>query len=298
MDRKDTIEELFKQKLADHQVSVNPELWSSIASKIPAVTSAAIDGGMTLVAKAIIGISVAASLVGIGYLVKENFSKPEINSIKTEQKKTTLKQIEKLNDESSSSFQSSEPTKADVTSKNVITTPTIPASIFEAKDSQLFSEKETIKAGVTHLSSDNSRAENSTILTPINIQSEITNTENIEAIINSTSNNSSLTIEPIQDIEIPKESSLVVTLPNIFTPNGDEKNDFLEFDASGVSDFSLVVLNESGTVIYQTQDSNFKWDGTKPNGDRVEAGNFVYFITGKDTDGNLVSKHSRLVIKY
>jgi gliding motility-associated-like protein len=296
MDGKDTIKELFKQKLADHQVAVNPELWSSIASKIPAVSSSVTTVGMSLVTKAIIGISVAASLVGIGYLVNENYSKPEINSIKTEKKKTTLKQIEKLNDESSSSFQSSGPPKADVTSKNTFTNSTISSDILESKNKELVAE--TIEAEETHLNSNNSMPENSTTLAPANIQSEITNTENIESIENSTSNNSSLTIEPIQDIEIPKESSLVLILPNIFTPNGDGKNDFLELDASGIIDFSLVVLNERGTVIYQTQDSNFKWDGTQPNGEPIKEGNFVYFVTGKDSDGNLVSKHSRLVLKH
>lgn len=296
MDRKDTIKELFKQKLADHQVAVNPELWSSIASKIPAVSSSVTTVGMSLVTKAIIGISVAASLVGISYLVNENYSKPEINSIKTEKKKTTLMQIEKLNNESSSSFQFSGPPKADVTSKNTFTNSTISSDILESKNKELVAE--TIEAEETHLNSNNSMPENSTTLAPANIQSEITNTENIESIENSTSNNSSLTIEPIQDIEIPKESSLVLILPNIFTPNGDGKNDFLELDASGITDFSLVVLNERGTVIYQTQDSNFKWDGTQPNGDPIKEGNFVYFVTGKDSDGNLVSKHSRLVLKH
>jgi gliding motility-associated-like protein len=296
MDGKDTIKELFKQKLADHQVAVNPELWSSIASKIPAVSSSVTTVGMSLVTKAIIGISVAASLVGIGYLVNENYSKPEINSIKTEKIKTTSKQIEKLNDESSSSFQSSGPPKADVTSKNTFTNSTTSSDILESKNKELVAE--TIEVEETHLNSNNSMPENSTTLAPANIQSEITNTENIESIENSTSNNSSLTIEPIQDIEIPKESSLVLILPNVFTPNGDGKNDFLELDASGIIDFSLVVLNERGTVIFQTQDSNFKWDGTQPNGDQIKEGNFVYFVTGKDSDGNLVSKHSRLVLKH
>ena len=296
MDGKDTIKELFKQKLADHQVAVNPELWSAIASKIPAVSSSVTTVGMSLVTKAIIGISVAASLVGIGYLVNENYSKPEINSIKTEKIKTTSKQIEKLNDESSSSFQSSGPPKADVTSKNTFTNSTTSSDILESKNKELVAE--TIEVEETHLNSNNSMPENSTTLAPANIQSEITNTENIESIENSTSNNSSLTIEPIQDIEIPKESSLVLILPNIFTPNGDGKNDFLELDARGIIDFSLVVLNERGTVIYQTQDSNFKWDGTQPNGDPIKEGNFVYFVTGKDSDGNLVSKHSRLVLKH
>ena len=100
----------------------------------------------------------AASLVGIGYLVNENYSKPEINSIITEKKKTTLKQIEKLNDESSSSFQSSGPPKADVTSKNMFTNSTSSSDILESKNKELVAE--TIEAEETHLNSNNSMAEN------------------------------------------------------------------------------------------------------------------------------------------
>lgn len=296
MDRKDNIEELFRQKLANHQVSVNPELWSSIASKIPAVNSTVTAVGISMAAKAIIGISVAASLVGIGYLINENYSKPLINSVKTQQKKTTQKQIEKSNDKSLN-FHTSGIKKADVISNSSYTNSTMSSVVFNAKNTDITLEKEIIQSDVTHLISTTSNSENSATLAPTNVQSEITNTENLESKINSTLSNSSITNEPIQDIEIPEESSLVITLPNIFTPNGDGKNDILELDASGINDFSLVILNESGTVIYQTQDSNFKWDGSQLNGDPVKAGNFVYFITGKDAEGNLVSKHSRLVIK-
>jgi gliding motility-associated-like protein len=297
MDGKDTIKELFKQKLADHQVSVNPELWSSIASKIPAVTSSVTTASTSIVTKVIIGVSVAASLVGIGYLVNENYSKPEIKSIKTEQKKTTVKKIDKLNDKSLS-FQSSESSKSGITDKNSFTNSPISSNVFDSINIELVLETETIEPEENHLNTNHSIAENPTIPTPINFPSEITSLENIESNANSLLNNPSTVIDPVQDIEIPKESSLVLILPNIFTPNGDGKNDFLELDATGVSDFSLVILNETGKVIYQTRDSNFKWDGTQPNGEPIKEGNFVYFVTGKDADGNLVSKHSRLVLKH
>ena len=100
------------------------------------------------------------------------------------------------------------------------------------------------------------------------------------------------------NVLIPKESSIQFTLPNVFTPNGDGTNDYLETKIEGVTEFSVVVLNENGKVVYQSQDTDFKWDGTLPNGDKVLQGSYVYYITGKDSEGKLVSKHSRLTIKY
>jgi gliding motility-associated-like protein len=61
---------------------------------------------------------------------------------------------------------------------------------------------------------------------------------------------------------IPKESSIQFTLPNVFTPNGDGTNDYLETKIEGVNEFSVVVLNDNGKVVYQSQDTEFKWDGT------------------------------------
>ena len=93
-------------------------------------------------------------------------------------------------------------------------------------------------------------------------------------------------------------SSLTLVLPNIFTPNGDGNNDVLTLDASTISDFSIVVLNSAGIVVYQSNDSAFSWNGTLPTGNPVDEGNFIYYITGKDSEGKLVSKHSRLVVKH
>jgi flagellar hook assembly protein FlgD len=72
----------------------------------------------------------------------------------------------------------------------------------------------------------------------------------------------------------------------------------LETKIEGVNEFSVVVLNDNGKVVYQSQDTDFKWDGTLPNGDKAPQGTYVYYITGKDLEGRLVSKHSRLTIKY
>ena len=166
MDRKDTIEELFKQKLADHQVSVNPELWSSIASKIPAVTSAAIDGGMTLVAKAIIGVAVAASVVGLGYLISVQNATTEKNTIKIQEKTTIKYQPEKINTNSSND-QSSVPINNEAVKKESISIVTNPSAITGSLISETLLGAEIIQSEVQNLITPNTEKGNSTNI-PVN----------------------------------------------------------------------------------------------------------------------------------
>ena len=296
MDRKDTIEELFKQKLADHQVSVNPELWSSIASKIPAVTSAAIDGGMTLVAKAIIGVAVAASVVGLGYLISVQNATTEKNTIKIQEKTTIKYQPEKINTNSSND-QSSVPINNEAVKKESISIVTNPSAITGSLISETLLGAEIIQSEVQNLIPPNTEKGNSTNI-PVNEELAAEKTENnasntLVAPINSGKSNAI-----IQDLKPTEGSSLTLVLPNIFTPNGDGNNDVLTLDASTISDFSIVVLNSAGIVVYQSNDSAFSWNGTLPTGNPVDEGNFIYYVTGKDSEGKLISKHSRLVIKH
>ena len=296
MDRKDTIEELFKQKLADHQVSVNPELWSSIASKIPAVTSAAIDGGMTLVAKAIIGVAVAASVVGLGYLISVQNATTEKNTIKIQEKTTIKYQPEKINTNSSND-QSSVPINNEAVKKESISIVTNPSAITGSLISETLLGAEIIQSEAQNLIPPNTEKGNSTNI-PVNEELAAEKTENnasntLVAPINSGKSNAI-----IQDLKPTEGSSLTLVLPNIFTPNGDGNNDVLTLEASTISDFSIVVLNSAGIVVYQSNDSAFSWNGTLPTGNPVDEGNFIYYVTGKDSEGKLISKHSRLVIKH
>jgi gliding motility-associated-like protein len=295
MDRKDTIEELFKQKLANHQVSVNPELWSSIASKIPTATSASVFGGMSLVTKAIIGISVAASVVGLGYLISEKNSITEKNTIKTEKKITIQNPIKESSTIPTNKKPSESEKKYDI-SKNLFSIVTTPSTLSGSIISEITSEPETIQSQVVNSIPSNTEQQTSSV-TSETVESETMNTGSTESTITlapTTHTNSNVII---QDLVPTEESSLTLVLPNIFTPNGDGNNDLFTIDASAIRDFSIVILNSSGIVVYQSSDSAFSWNGTLPTGDPVKEGNFIYYITGKDAAGKLVSKHSRLVIK-
>jgi gliding motility-associated-like protein len=54
----------------------------------------------------------------------------------------------------------------------------------------------------------------------------------------------------------------VYTLPNVFTPNGDNENDlFVPFPYKFIKDIDLHIYNRWGNEVYTTKDPNIKWNG-------------------------------------
>jgi gliding motility-associated-like protein len=66
-------------------------------------------------------------------------------------------------------------------------------------------------------------------------------------------------------------------LPNIFTPNGDERNDFfVPFPYTSVEKIDLQIVNRWGNLIFTTQDPAIKWDG-KIQGTNQPVSDGVYY---------------------
>lgn len=70
-------------------------------------------------------------------------------------------------------------------------------------------------------------------------------------------------------------------LPNLFTPNGDEINDYLRpFPYTGVEKVDIVILNRWGQLVYKTNDPDIRWDG-KILDTNIDASEGVYFYFGE-----------------
>ncbi|HMC96197.1 MAG TPA: gliding motility-associated C-terminal domain-containing protein, partial [Flavobacteriales bacterium] len=71
------------------------------------------------------------------------------------------------------------------------------------------------------------------------------------------------------------------TLPNIYTPNGDNVNDFfLPFPYRGVRSIDLQVFNRWGQVVFETKDPAIHWNGThKSTGEPLPDGVYYYVCT-------------------
>lgn len=50
-------------------------------------------------------------------------------------------------------------------------------------------------------------------------------------------------------------------VPNVFTPNGDDRNDYFEVRSQGMNDFYLSVFNRYGKRMYETDQIDFHWSG-------------------------------------
>jgi gliding motility-associated-like protein len=70
-------------------------------------------------------------------------------------------------------------------------------------------------------------------------------------------------------------------LPNVFTPNGDGKNDlFVPFPYKYIQDIDLKIFNRWGTLVFQTTDKDINWDG-KEQEDGKALSEGVYYYTCK-----------------
>lgn len=83
------------------------------------------------------------------------------------------------------------------------------------------------------------------------------------------------------------EDSLVI--PNIFTPNGDGKNDVFKIQFTTLSEFHIAIFSRWGKKVYESKDPAVGWDGKDLQGQRVHAGVYFYVITAKDRNGNPIT---------
>lgn len=275
MEDKDQIKELFQQQLSNHQEAVRPEIWASVSSAI--ATPVLVTTGVSILSKTFIGLGIAASVLVSAYLLYSSDDKAV--KVPTQEKKKA-KEVP--------SIPNNNTLVPNETKKN-----TIPLVVLENND--LLSVEEVVYE----------------INTPKIIPFESVQLPNTDPLQDLGENVSNGPIETNNDVIVmpqvehthessplpEKNQELEVVLTNVFTPNGDGKNDYLFINALGLTDFSVVVLSQANQVIFQSTDPSFNWDGKLTNGDDAPIGQYVYFITAKSDRGDLINKYSTLFIQ-
>ena len=72
-------------------------------------------------------------------------------------------------------------------------------------------------------------------------------------------------------------------IPNVFSPNGDGKNDYFEItggDSPCNNSNRLMIFNRWGEKVFETEGKELKWDGTK-NGASLANGTYFYILEGE-----------------
>ncbi|MCE7043048.1 gliding motility-associated C-terminal domain-containing protein [Dyadobacter sp. CY312] len=78
-----------------------------------------------------------------------------------------------------------------------------------------------------------------------------------------------------------KDNCPMYVLPNVFTPNGDNKNDtFKPYDCPAfVQSLECRIFNRWGAQVYDTKDVNINWDGKTKDGKNLAAGQYYYEVS-------------------
>ena len=83
-----------------------------------------------------------------------------------------------------------------------------------------------------------------------------------------------------------KEVESKINIPNVFTPNGDDINDYFVIESKSIIEYQLYIFNRWGGVIYSSNNINEKWDG-KLNGLNCPEGVYYYTINAKGIEGKI-----------
>lgn len=70
----------------------------------------------------------------------------------------------------------------------------------------------------------------------------------------------------------------VLEIPNVFTPNGDQVNDYFEVTTNGVNVYEFSVFTRTGTRIFHSLSPRIFWDGNSLDGQELKDGIYYYVI--------------------
>ena len=80
-------------------------------------------------------------------------------------------------------------------------------------------------------------------------------------------------------------SPVVITIPNVFTPNGDGSNDVFKITGSGLKTLSCTIFDRWGLKMSEFTDLNGSWNGTTTSGVSVSSGTYFYIVKYTDATG-------------
>lgn len=273
MSEKDTIKDLFSDKLNGLESQVRPELWGNISSQLGSVSATT---GISVFTKVALGITAAAAVAVVGFFIYNGKDHPQKAPSKT-QDKTAQKQEREVQNTTESTIVPSEKI-ASVNEDRIEPTTTL-------DDFMISFDPEKVDYIIGPETTTNSTITTETIYVDQQVNIEEQPNDRVEAVAT----------ELNQTI-----SAVEIMLPNTFTPNGDGINEVLNLnipkDKIKEGTFSCVVIDRFGKTVYQTTDINFQWDGLSISGDPVSEGDYVYYITAEDQNGLIISKYSMLHI--
>lgn len=279
MENREVFSEIIKSKLEQLESTVPTNAWNAIHSS---VKPASFLSKLGVVKVAITASVIAGSLATYVFYYKDYSLKVDDTEIKLRQHQTTISTEEdKVNSIDNSRNNKVYTNKEDSTAAHTF----IVEEAIEMHNSDSF-----------ELTASELNMEQPTSNQATSIHQPVVVEPKMESLSEQFETDKKIIEKPVT---IEREKKVInPVLPNVFTPNKDGINDVLELQLDDLSDFSVVIMNRNNKVVFQSTDVHFSWDGSNVEGTTVEAGDYVYYIVGKDAEGNTITAHSSLRIQY
>ena len=89
-----------------------------------------------------------------------------------------------------------------------------------------------------------------------------------------------------------------ITVPDVFTPNGDLINDFFKPVLSFMpSEYHLIITDRQGRILFETKDHDAQWDG-RFNGSNVSQDVYLWRLRVKTPSQSVVSKTGTVTVYF
>lgn len=299
MEGKDNIKDLFSQKLGNYEAKVSPELWAKISTQVAAASTTTVATGLSLFAKIAIGIGVSAAAITTVVILSASGEEEVSNTSIIEVQKNNTPNLNKVEANKVVEGKTQETvqfTEIRDVRKYLTNTATTASNVTDR----------SISAAVTPTKQETKRTPEELPITGMptrnaqTIGGEISQPEIVEGVLHE--GMSSYGRPPANQPDIAQESTIQKDEPikrfvNIFTPNGDGANDYFELPSEGLTDFSVVVFNPTGDIVFQSNEPNFRWDGRDiRSGETVKSGTYMYMVSAYDSEGNPYPIYERLTI--
>ena len=86
-------------------------------------------------------------------------------------------------------------------------------------------------------------------------------------------------------LQITVDVPTTITIPNIFSPNGDGINDEFFIINTGMTSLNCQIFNRWGQLLATLTAPNQSWDGRTPNGDKAPEGTYMYILQAQGLNG-------------
>ncbi|MDQ3109113.1 MAG: gliding motility-associated C-terminal domain-containing protein [Bacteroidota bacterium] len=81
-----------------------------------------------------------------------------------------------------------------------------------------------------------------------------------------------------------------LTVPNVFTPNGDGTNDLFFISSRGLSELHVEIFDRWGVLVNVISETGQGWDGRSTSGMEVSDGTYYYVLSASASDGKIYSE--------